>query len=153
MGAFRARRRCGCKEPAAAQDEGKAKSQAQKASPTEARPNWGSYLGSTGRGLAAAESLVQHGVQRMQRVVRQSYTCHYHPGLFYALTSRKQLFGVGTDSCERQDREIFTSHQIDWAASKDFPNVKGIAYQYGLRWMLNFLHGVFSKPESSSLGA
>jgi hypothetical protein len=79
--------------------------------------------------------------------------CHYHPGLFYALTSRKQLFGVGTDSCERQDREIFTSHQIDWAASKDFPNVKGIAYQYGLRWMLNFLHGVFSKPESSSLGA
>jgi hypothetical protein len=41
----------------------------------------------------------------MQGFVWKSYTCHYHPGLFYVLTSNKQLFGVGADSCEGQNRE------------------------------------------------
>jgi len=36
MGAFRARRRCGGKEPAAAKGEGEDESQAQKESPAEA---------------------------------------------------------------------------------------------------------------------
>jgi len=75
----------------------------------------------------------------MQSFVWQSYTCHYHPGLAYVLTSSER-FGVGADRCECQNREIFTSHQIEWAASKDFRNVKGIAYGQGLGWLLNFRH-------------
>jgi hypothetical protein len=78
----------------------------------------------------------------MQGFVWKSYTCHYHPGLFYVLTSNKQLFGVGADSCEGQNREIFASDQIDWTVGKDFRNVKGVAYGYGPGWLFKFLHRI-----------
>jgi len=75
----------------------------------------------------------------MQGFVWKSYTCHYHPGLFYVLTSNKQLFGVGADSCEGQNRELFASDQIDWTVGKDFRNVKGVAHGYGPGWLFKFL--------------